>query len=382
MTKKKNKILDKIYNATKKKNKILDKIYLNISNPEGLGSMNDLYKKAKTFNCDISKKDVNNYLLSKESYTLFKRNPQNFSRRCMQFKKPGNILVCDTMFLKPFNPQTKNPYLMIAMDGFSRFVHTFPLKNLKMHYVSAILENFLKNNIFSYNKVFSDSGSEFSGKTLLKMYARNGISWYTTHSANKTSLVERFIKTLKIKVSKNIIQFNKLNVDEAIPHIVESYNLRVHSSLVGLSPIEVHLAKNWSEIKKISIMVNKQCFKRIKPVKIEHQPNTVVRLRIDDRNIFSNRAHNIVNTPELFVILKKKRTWPVTYKVGELDNRQPLVGAFYHNELVPALDSGLYKIQILNQKRVGKKLMYRVAFLNYPNQPDQWMSANQLETLS
>ena len=364
-----------------KYNKILDKIYADISNPESLGSLKDLFDRASVTHPNISKKDVYNYLLTKDSYTLFKRNPQNFKRRCHYFKKPGYVLVLDTMFIKPFDPSSRFPYLAVIIDGFSKFAHTEFLSSLKMNYVSKILDNFLNNSIFSYSKIYSDSGSEYSGKLLLKMYKKHDITWYTTHSKNKTSIAERFIRTLKIKISKYIVECNKLDIIDAIPRLVHAYNIRKHRTLEGYCPLEVHLMTKWSKIRHFSSAINKSCTKHIKSVKRELAAGSVVRLRLDSSNIFSNRAHNIVNTAELFIVQEVQKTTPVTYKISTLDKGEIVSGAFYHNELVPAIDSGLYRINIIKQKYIRKKLMYLVQYINYPNHPNQWMSADQLKKL-
>ena len=361
--------------------KVLDQIYVNISNPESLGSIKDLYERATIVNPKISKKDVYNYLLSKDSYTLFKRNPQNFKRRCHYFKKPGSTLVLDTMFLRPFDPSSRFPYLLIAIDGFSRYAHTEFLTNLKMNYVSKILDNFLTNSIFSYSKIYSDSGSEYSGKLLLKMYQKHGATWYTTHSKNKTSIAERFIRSIKVKTGKYIVEYNKLDIDKAIPRLVQAYNIRKHRTLEGYCPLEVHLMTKWSEIRLLSSAINKTCTKRIKLVKDEHAKGTVVRLRLESSNSFSNRAHNIVNSSELFLVQEVQKTTPVTYKICSLDKREEVRGVFYHNEIQPALDSGVYKVKVIKRKCIRKKLMYLVQYINYPDHPNEWISQSQLKKL-
>ena len=41
---------------------------------------------------------------------------------------------------------------------------------------------------------------------------------------------------------------------------------------------------------------------------------------------------------------------PVTYNISELDNDEEIDGVFYHQELVPTLDSGNYGITGLKKR--------------------------------
>ena len=139
------------------------------------------------------------FLSSKESYTLHKQGRVRFSRRKFLFKCPGHTLMGDVAYMKPYEKENV-PYLLVLMDGYSRYLSVYPLQSLKSNDVVRILNNFFSTSIYKYEKFFSDEGVEFTSKVAKKMYEKHKVHWYTTFSKTiKVSPVERVILTLKKK---------------------------------------------------------------------------------------------------------------------------------------------------------------------------------------
>ena len=362
--------------------KILSKLYTNLVGPAALSSATDLYKAASKILPKISKKDVADFLKKQESYTLYKETPQKFSRRPMIFRRPGVTLVIDVMYLKPISPKIHHPFGLAVLDGFSRFASVILLKNLRAETVVPLFDQFISDNIYKYEKVLSDRGVEFVSKKMQDLYKKHDLHWYTNPSPHKTSICERFIKSIKRKLVKFITHFNTEDIIPAIHNLTLAYNQREHSGLNGYAPLNIHLLNNWNDIKFFATKLYKKKHSKIKPVINPHPVNCVVRLKLSSR-VFGQRASHILNTVELFRIVDIRKTSPLTYTVSPIDEgSEPIEGGFYHQELIPAHDSGYYKIKILKSKKKGKKILYLVDYFEFPESPPKWVTSSMLKKLS
>ena len=78
---------------------------------------------------------------------------------------------------------------------------------------------------------------------------------------------------------------------------------------------------------------------------------------------------------ELFRDFKvNERHITVTFNVSEYDNDNEIEGIFYHEELLPTLDSGNYIITILkHDKKTKKKTEYSVNYEDFSNSNPAWI---------
>ena len=83
--------------------------------------------------------------------------------------------------------------------------------------------------------LWTDKGSEFFNGIMKDLLSKNGIKLYTTENEEKSSVVERWNKTMKEQIfrmfsaNNNTIYFDKLD------KLVDQYNHRFHSS-IRMSP--------------------------------------------------------------------------------------------------------------------------------------------------
>ena len=78
------------------------------------------------------------------------------------------------------------------------------------------------------------------------------------------------------------------------------------------------------------------------------------------------RAHHIQNTVEHFRVVKVNISHiSVTHNISELDYDKEIEGIFYHEELIPTLDSGNYIITALKSRK--KKNLILSKRENFPN---------------
>ena len=356
----------------------MNEIYSNIDNPAGLGSIDKLYREIKKVDKKITKNDVKLFLSTQDSYTLHKVMPRKFPRRKYLFTRPGHTLICDVFYLNPI-VKTKTPYILILIDGYSRYLNIIPLHSLKADTIVPLFEKMLNENIYRYSKIYSDCGQEFQSLKIKQMYKKLNITWYTTYSKEiKASIAERVILTIKRKIVKFITHFNSNAVIPAIYKIVETYNDTNHRMLMYCKPIDIHMLSNWEEIKSFSQKIYKKFNSKIQLVKVKLSIGQVVRLNTA-RKLFK-RAQHIQNTIELFKIVKiNENHIPITYNISEVDNDEEIEGVFYHQELIPTFDSGNYRITILKTRKKKKKTEYLVNYEDYPNSKPSWISSKLLK---
>ena len=101
-----------------------------------------------------------------------------------------------------------NKYLLCAIDIFSKYVWVIPIKDKKG---TSIVNAFKK--IISEgrkpNKIWVDQGSEFYNSSFRDFLKINNIEMYSTYNEEKSVVAERFIRTLKKKIFKDMTAISR-----------------------------------------------------------------------------------------------------------------------------------------------------------------------------
>ena len=88
------------------------------------------------------------------------------------------------------------------------------------------------------NKIWVDQGSEFYNKSFKDFLKINNIEMYSTYNEGKSVVAERFIRTLKNKISKHMTAISKNIYFDVLDDIVDKYNNTVHKT-IKMKPIDV-----------------------------------------------------------------------------------------------------------------------------------------------
>ena len=289
-------------------------------------------------------------------------------------------MVADVAFLTEYKNENK-PYLLIFLDGYSRYVNVFQINSLKSQDVTPIIDSFFETNIYKYERFFTDEGQEFLNKNISKIYKKHGlIRYHTFNKEIKCSLVERFIRTLKRKIVKYITHFNDEKYTNILQDIVSTYNCTPHTWLKGKTPLEVHLMYRWEQIKHFSKLLYKDNKQDQNLVRKKLPSGTLVRLK-DIKKQFS-RSFHIQNTYEIFKVNKVNLNHiPITYSIVDLEGKK-IDGIFYHQELIPVSNSDFFDIKVIDKRvRKGKK-EFLVEYINYPMSNRQWIKETQIKKKS
>ena len=114
-----------------------------------------------------------------------------------------NIWSVDLADMRLINKYDKGiRYLLCANDLFSNYAWAVLLKDKKGVTVVNAFKSILSSSKRKPNKIWVDQGSKFYSIYFKKWLKDNGIEMYSTHNEGKSVVAERFIRTLKNKISK------------------------------------------------------------------------------------------------------------------------------------------------------------------------------------
>ena len=166
---------------------------------------------------------IENKILAEE---LYKPVIKIFKRRKVYSSFKDNIWgidLADVSLISKFNNGIK--YLLCVIDLFSRYSWVIPLTNRKGDSIVEGLKKILNTSNRKLNKIWVDNGKEFYNDKFLK---ENETEMYSTFNKGKSVVAERFIKTLKNKIYKQMTFIGKNVYLNVLDDIVKDYNNTIH----------------------------------------------------------------------------------------------------------------------------------------------------------
>ena len=255
-----------------------------------------------------------NYQLANE---LHRQVIRKFKRRKVYSSFRDNTWgfdLADMQSLSKYN--TGINYLLCAIGLFSKYTWVDPLKDKRgISIVNAFQKIISKGN--KPNKICVDQGGEFYNNLLKRFLKINNIEIYSTCNEGKSVVAERFIRTLKIKISNQMTTVWKNVYFDVLDNIVNKYNITVHRG-IKMKPIDV-TSDSYVEHYEDSHVI-KTKFKVGGCVRISKY-----------KNIFAKGCTQNWSE-EVFVVSRIRDSVPWTYAISEL-NGEPISGSFYEKEL-------------------------------------------------
>ncbi len=351
------------------KNKILSRYYsenlpASYSNPSKL----KLYTK-------FPQKKIKQALRGSDAYTLHKPIIKKFVRRNVIISGKGEEIqadLIDTQHLAKFNNGIK--YILTAIDVFSKYAWAFPIKSKKGEEVSKMLEKIFSTPRGRKFKFFhTDKGAEFYNKYVKELLLKKKIKHFSTFNDEmKASVIERFNRTLKIKLWKLFTKTGSLHFINTLPKLIHSYNNTIHNT-IRTEPANVNqgnMEKIWWNIYGLPDLDKK------KPkYKIDDYVRITSYKKVFDKGYIPSWRE------EIFKIKKIYRTKPTTYKVVDLNNEE-IDGTFYSQELQHVDLPEEYKIEkIIRSRGTGKNKELLVKWKGYDDNFNSWIKASDVKTL-
>ena len=127
-------------------------------------------------------------------------------------------------------------YLLAIVDVFSKYGWLIPLKDKTGKSVALALETIFKER--KPEKMCVDKGKEFYNKDV-----KDVIELYSTENEEKSSVVERWIRTMKEKMWKYFTANSTNNFINVLLDLVREYNNTGHSS-IKMTPVNANKKEN------------------------------------------------------------------------------------------------------------------------------------------
>ena len=250
-------------------------------------------------------------------------------------------------------------FLLLVIDIFSKYGWIVPLKNKKGETVANALKTIFKER--KPEKLWTDKGREFYNKDVKDL-----VELYSTENEEKSSIVERWIRTIKEKMWKYFTDNNTYNYMNVLPELVEDYNNTVHSS-IKMTPIDASKEENeltvWRNLYPDRYKINN----------LTPKFSVGDEVRITKKKKVFEKGYTTRWTEEIFKIKEIQNTDPITYKSEDLQGEE-IKGTFYEPELQKT-EQQIYRIEKIIKKEKNKLL---VKWKGYSDKFNSWVNNKDL----
>ena len=240
---------------------------------------------------------------------LHKPMTRNFSKRTVSSNGINKIWAADLVEMQKFSKWNKGvKYLLIVIDVFSKYGRIKPLRDKKTETVSKAFDDIFKSSKRLPKMLWTDIGSEYISKHFKEFLESAGIQLYHIENEEKSSVVERWNKTMKNRTWKMFTTNNNTVYWDKIDKLVDDYNNTRHSS-VKMTP--VNASKKENEQKVFTNLYSD--FIYLKPEKPKFVIGDKVRNSKYKRRVF-DKDYTPNWTEDIFEIDEVLPTRPVTYR--------------------------------------------------------------------
>ena len=292
---------------------------------------------------------------------LHKPVTRKFKKRRVYAGGVDEIWTADLVDMKSFEKFNKGvKYLLTVIDVFSKYGWIVPLKNKTGVEVANALKQILKER--KPDKLWVDKGKEFYNRDVQSL-----IDLYSTENEEKSSVVERWNRTMKEKMFKYFSANSTRKYIHVLDEMVKNYNETVHSS-TKMTPIEASKKENentvWRNLYSIPMSGQEPKFSVGDKVRITKKKKTF------------EKGYTPRWTEEVFSIDEVQYTNPPTYKLKDW-NDEKVIGSFYEPELQKT-SQDIFRIEKVLRKRGNKSL---VKWLGYPESFNSWIDSKNITDL-
>ena len=269
--------------------------------------------------------------------------------------------LADMTALKDYNDGYT--FLLLVIDTFSKYGWIIPLKNKQGKTVAKALKNIFEER--KPEKLWTDKGTEFKNKNVKDL-----VELYSTENEEKSSIAERWIRTIKEKMWKYFTDNNTYKYIDVLPDLVEDYNNTVHSS-TKLTPIDASKKKN-------ELTVWRNLYPdRYKTSRLNPKFSVGDEVRITKKKKDFEKGYTTRWTEEIFTIKEIRETNPITYKLKDLQGEE-IKGTFYEPELQKT-EQQVFRIEKVIKKEKGRSF---VKWKGYPDKFNSWVDNKDLIDLN
>ena len=291
----------------------------------------------------------------------------HFRRRKVVVNDIDEIWAVDLVDMQSFSKFNNGiKYLLMVIDVFSKYRWIVPLKSKTGVDVANAL-----SKIFGERrpmKMWVDKGKEFYNKHVKAL----GVQLYSTENEEKSSVVERWNRTMKEKMFKYFSANSTRKYINILDEMVNNYNNTKHSS-IKMTPLEASDKKNKNKV-WLNLNGSNLNGKATNPVKPKFSVGDKV--RITKKKTVFEKGYTPRWTEEVFTVSQVQYTDPPTYKISDYHGEE-IQGTFYEQEMQKT-NQDIFRIEKIIRKQKNKSL---VKWYGYPDSFNSWMDNKELISL-
>jgi hypothetical protein len=336
---------------------VMENVYYDSSRPGSYGGVSPLVRYSGE-----KWTTAKNWLRTQDSYTLFKPLRKKFPRRKTYAKGIQDLYqadLADMQHLSRYNDGYR--FILTCIDVFSKRAFAVPLKDKKAITVANAFEKIFAEA--TPVMIQTDRGMEFLAQHVQDVFRKNNVRHYSSLNFDtKAAIIERFNRSLKTRMFRYLTHHRTNRWIDALDDLVASYNGSYHRS-IGMSPNDVTPEK--SEI------ITRRLYPEKPPPKWKFNIGDTVRIS-KYKHIFE-KGYSQNWTDELFTIVERYPTHPVTYGLNDLAG-ESIKGKFYEQELqkVDKRDD-VYRVEkILKTRKRNGQVQYLIKWLGFPDKFNSW----------
>lgn len=130
-------------------------------------------------------------------------------------------------------------FMLCVIDVFSRQGQARALKSKTAEVVAKAMQDIFNESGVVPEVIQSDMGGEFLGEAFQKLMKDRGIRFRIAKNQHKASIIERAQRSWMGKMWKYFTYKETYRWIDVLPKLIDAYNRSPHSSLNGISPINV-----------------------------------------------------------------------------------------------------------------------------------------------
>ncbi|VDI82510.1 Hypothetical predicted protein [Mytilus galloprovincialis] len=347
---------------------LLSKYYYDVGGPASYASAEKLYHIVNAEGKKVGRYKIRRWLNSQDNYSLQKTPRRSFKRIRVYTTGMNNLWDADLMDLKQFSKENENfKYVLVVVDCFSRYLWLQPLKN--------------------------KTGETKSPLHLKRFSLSNGVRHFSAQNELHANYAERVLQTIKNKIFRFFTKNRTHRYINNLQNFAKSYNGTPHRSLQNIAPKDVnsvnesdiwgkmYLSKTEKKPKEIKVQTNK---KKRRKKQFKYKIGSLVRLS-NIAHIF-DRSYSQRWTEEIFKVVQRFRQQNIDlYRLSNIKGDEFIRGTFYDSELqrVEKDENSLWIIEKIIKKRKRRgKTEYLVRFQGWPPSYDEYIPAEQIQSLS
>ena len=302
---------------------------------------------------------------------LHKPIRRKFMKRTVFAKNVDDIWTADLVDMQQFAKNNKGvKYLLTVIDVFSKYGWIIPLKTKTGIEVAKAFEELFKQNK-PPSKLWTDKGTEFYNTHMKKVLSSNNVLLYSTENEEKSSIVERWNRTMKRKMWMYFTANNTHKYIDILPQLVEKYNNTYHRS-IKCKPVDARKGGNYDHVFEALFAKPNREKKKVPKFHVGD------RVRIGKKKSTFEKGYTSNWSEEIFIIDKVNDTKPPTYSLKDLRG-EVIKGSFYEPELQMSKQQ-VYRVEKVIRKRTQNGIKQAlVKWKGYNKEFNSWIPVTDLE---